>query len=184
MLRPVMKIEFLWFLFLKKDQSPPFYVHEGIPNNSKSACNAVLQSFAFHIYDSCFPAKALGYRNGLLWFITEEFKIRQSNYRPDSPQHLQSAKFKKCKILTRSDKYIMRELLKCKLPAFWYFCGVQHRTPESASSPSLPLTLCWFWGSRGKWMGRGITGRRMGPHITGAPKDRQWLHGNGTHCHM
>lgn len=118
----------------EKGSRPPLnYVPEGIPNNSKSVCNALLKSSACHIQASCSPDTAPGYRIGLLWFITEVFKIRQSNYRLDSPQCLQSAKCEKCKILTGSDKYIMRELLKCKLSAFWYSWGAWHRTPEPAS---------------------------------------------------
>lgn len=130
------RFNFCNFYFWKRID-PPLPLHhlkcvpKGIPN--KSVCNALLKSFAFHIQASCSPDTAVGHRIRLLWFITEVFKIRQSNYRLDSPQCLQSAKFKKCKILTGSDKYIMKELLKCKLPAFWYSCGAWHRSPEPAS---------------------------------------------------
>lgn len=80
----------------------------------------------------------------------------------------------------------MRELLKCKLPAFWYSGGVRHRTPEPVFSPSPPLTLCWLWGGRETELGKtkGLSYRRPAgwtPHH-GGPKERQWLHGNGRHC--
>lgn len=188
-----MKILFLEFLFLKKDwPSPPHrfkYVPKGIPNNSKSVCNALLKSSAFHIQASCSPDTALGYRIRVLWFITEVLKIRQSNYWLDSPQCLQSAKFKKCKILTGSDKYIMRELLKCKLPAFWYSCGAC-TGPQSLHPSSSALVR------RKKGNGAGENEQAelsqaswMGPHSMGEPQRKtrtawEWeaLQGQAAHC--
>jgi len=48
----------------------------------------------------------------------------------------------------------MRKLLKCKLAAFWYCCGVRHRTPEPAPSPSLPLPPCRLRAGRGMELGK------------------------------
>lgn len=132
------------------------------------------KSLPFHVQDGCFAPKVPGRGSGLLWFTSEVFKTRQSNYRPDSPQRLQSAKFKRCKILTRSDKYIMRELLKCKLPAFWYCRGARHRTPEPAASRSRLRAPRWRRGGREMELGvRGGQGSHTQPDGPPRPGDPQ-----------